>query len=317
MIDTKTCKFVVWGFKNSYDTFRHIHEAWYRALKYKFYDRSVLWLDGDDDISQFDFSNTLFLTMNMVDLSKMPKRKDCFYVIHNTDERVAAAFGGDLSQYSVMNYGLYTSTTKLTSEVEIGMETYFSSQLHAPYSCTILRWGTDLFPHEIMANKPTEIYNRESKEVNFVGTVYENVHGPFRKACLEKGINFNSFGGFTGQAPVSIEENQWLVRASHMAPAIGDKYHSKVGYIPCRTYKNISYGCMPLTNNPYAQEFFKGRLIFNEDTYQLFYDARKRLPEIELGVLHELMDEVAANHTYLTKIDSLLTGVNMTQEQRG
>jgi hypothetical protein len=73
---------------------------------------------------------------------------------------------------------------------------------------------------------------------------------------------------------------------------------------------------MPLTNNRYAQEFFKGRLIFNENTYDIFSDAKRQLPNIELGMLHELMDEVAENHTYLTKIDSLLTAIRLTQEQR-
>jgi hypothetical protein len=96
--------------------------------------------------------------------------------------------------------------------------------------------------------------------------------------------------------------------------AIGDRYHGKVGYLQCRLYKTISYGVMPVTNNPYAQSAFKDRLIFNEDTYRLFHDAKEQLPKVKLETLHDLMDEVARNHTYLTKVDGLLNAVRLTQE---
>jgi hypothetical protein len=315
MINLDTCNFVVYGFRNSYNTFGHIQEAWYRALKYKFPDRKVSWVD-EMNPEDADFTNAVVFSVNVANLSGLPKRKDCFYVIHNTDETTKEFFG-DMRQYSVMNYGMYTSTTNLTPDnIEVGPETYFTQQAHEAYSCVILRWGTDLFPHEIEANKPTRVFNEDSKEINFVGTVYENVHGPFRTACQENGIRFVTMGGFSGAAPVSIEENVRLVRASYMAPAIGDKYHAKVGYIPCRTYKNISYGCLPLTNNRYAQEAFQGRLIYNDDTYKLFYEAREQLKSYKLADLHQLMDEVAEKHTYLTKIDSVMKAAKMTLEAR-
>ena len=52
-----------------------------------------------------DFTNALVLTINVANLRSLPKRKDCFYVIHNLDESTKAIFG-DLRQYSVMNYGM-------------------------------------------------------------------------------------------------------------------------------------------------------------------------------------------------------------------
>jgi hypothetical protein len=285
MIDLNTCNFVVYGFRNSYDTFGHIQEAWYRALKFKFPDRKVSWVD-EMNVEDADFTNAVVFTVNVADLQKLPKRKDCFYIIHNLDESTKAAFG-DLRQYSVMNYGMFTSTTNLSQDdIEVGFEMYLALQGHEAYTSVILRWGTDLFPHEIEANKPTSVFNEGSKEVNFVGTIYHNVHDPFARACSENGIKFNAIGGFTGTAPVSIAENARLVRASYMAPAIGDVYHAKVGYIPCRTYKNISYGCLPMTNNKYAQEFFKGRLVYNDDTYKLFYEAREVLKNYKLADLH-------------------------------
>jgi hypothetical protein len=101
-----------------------------------------------------------------------------------------------------------------------------------------------------------------------------------------------------------------------MAPAINTPDHNVVGYIPCRIFKNISYGRMPFTNNKHVPGLFRNRLIFNEDTYQLFFDARDQLPYVPVSTLHALMDEVAEKHTYITKIDSLLNAIRVTQESR-
>ena len=64
MIDLQKEKFCVWGFKDRtyYDTFTHIHEAWYRALK--FLGKQVLWLDACDPLDGIDFSDTFFITQN-------------------------------------------------------------------------------------------------------------------------------------------------------------------------------------------------------------------------------------------------------------
>jgi len=316
MINLNTNRFILWGFHNSYNTFRHIQEAWYRALRFKFPDREVLWLDNQDNLDGIDFSNSLFLTVNVANQKLMPKRKDCFYVCHNTDEMVKEFFG-DIGAYDFMNYGVYTLTTNVDNDIKVGHDIYLSLQPHEKYTSTVLYWGTDLLPHEIEANKPlAKVFNQESRELNFVGTIYNNVHGPFKRACLENGINFNALGGYSGGAAVSVEENAWLVRASYMAPAIGDVYHNKVQYFPCRTAKNISYGTFPMTNNIASKKIFP-ELIFNEDTYQLFHDAKAQLPQIKLETLHKLMDEVARNHTYLTKIEGLLEAVRLTQEARG
>src|SRR6266702_4182620 len=162
MINLDTCKFIIYGFRNRYNTFGHIHEAWYRALKFKFPNREDYWVDEQSDRGDADFSNALVLSINVADFSGLPKRTDCFYAIHNLDERVKKHFG-DLKQYSMMNYGLYTSTTKLgQDDIEIGFETYLSLQQHEDYTTMVLRWGTDLFPHEIEANKPTQVFNSDS-----------------------------------------------------------------------------------------------------------------------------------------------------------
>jgi hypothetical protein len=165
-----------------------------------------------------------------------------------------------------------------------------------------------------MANKPAKVFRDDSKEVNYIGTSVPEL-SPFAMACKENGINFNLIGGFGG-SPVSVEENVRLVRGSYIAPAISLAYQNKVGYLPCRVFKAISYGQMCATNNLWANEFFKDRLIYNPDSKALFYDARERLASTAPDVLYDLMDEVAREHTYLNKVDNLLTAARLAQESR-
>jgi hypothetical protein len=307
----ENCNFCVWGFKSgAYNSFRHILEAFYRALKFRFPERQVLWLDAHDDISKIDFSNTFFISMEYA-VKGMPLRTDCIYAVHNMEARAKEYTKGFLT----INYGLYVNSMELPSNaVELSKDAFFFPQPWDSYDAVVFRWATDLLPHEIMANKPSKVFRDWSRDVNYVGTSVPEL-APFAAACKESGINFKLVGGFGG-SPVSVEENVRLVQASYIAPAISLAYQIKVGYMPCRVFKALSYGQMCATNNPWANEIFRGKLIYNWDTRALFYDAREQLSRTTPETLHALMDEVAKNHTYLNKIDNLLDGAKLAQESR-
>jgi hypothetical protein len=301
-----TCKWIMWGARNPYHTHGHVHEAFLRALK--FLGKEALWLEKGDDLSQIDFSNTCFITMNGVFLG-IPRRKDCFYVVHNADLFVSQCLKGN----DLLNFGVHCSTNKYADNVvNLGPDIYFD-RLHRTMS---FRWGTDLLPHEIEANKPIQVFNTESRVVNYIGTIDENRRlgiENFRRACAENGIGFEHFGGFNNEkgtdSVVSIEENVRLIRDSYMAPTLQREDQVNQGFIPCRLFKNISYGQFGITHSKYANDLFGGRLVYNPDTYRLFYDAKERLQSTPLAELHSLMDEVAKKHTYLNKIEGIMQAV--------
>jgi hypothetical protein len=297
--DIDTCKFCVWGFHSSlpYDTFRHIHEAFYRALLYKFPTRSVSWLDNQDSIAGIDFDNTFFITMNY-GVDGIPVRDDCFYAVHNIEEKAQTLLAGK----AVLDYGVFTSETG-RSGIELAKDTYQNG------TTVVFRWGTDLLPHEIQANKPCKVFNQDSRVINYVGTnagEYRINISRFAQAAWEGGILLRPIGGLSGE-PVSIEENVRLIKESYMAPALCIPWQLGAGMIPCRVFKNISYGQFPITNSLVVKNFLNGNAIQNEDSRQLFFDAQRDLKYVPLKELHALMDEVAKHHTYLNKIDALLT----------
>lgn len=299
--DLDTCKWVIWGTKRPYNTFGHIHEAFLRALK--FLGKDAVWLENDEDVSGIDFSNTLFIALACA-CDGLPKRQDCFYVIHNSlGTPNAAKFEG----LRTLHYGLYVSITPPSSAgIEVGPDMYYNPSGPA----LVFRWGTDLLPYEIEANKPSRAFNSESRVINFIGTVYPNTLTEFQRACSDNGIEFRiSCGG------VPIEDNIRMIRESLMAPAIQQTCHVDIGYVPCRLFKNISYGQFGITNSKMSNDLFGGRLIFNTNTYRLFHDAKDRLQNMQVGELHSLMDEVAAKHTYLNKIDGIIKTIRLMESK--
>lgn len=295
-INKEEWKIVLWGHKSNLNTFYYIHYAYVKFFKYLGYDTH--WFDDSDDVSKFDFSNTLFFTEGQVD-GKIPLRDDCFYVLHNCPD----------NKYS----DLFSKNRCII------MQTYTDAILQYNYhkieecvygdyvgKCVYFPWATDLLPHEIEANKPTVAFNQNSKFVHWVGTVGGEYFGnidqitPFKKACAENGITF------TNRMLVSAEENINLIKQSYMAPTIVGKWQHEVGYAACRIFKNISYGQFGITSSPRINELFQNKIIFNTDSYQLFYDARIRLESLQLSELYSLMDFVKNNHTFLNRINVIL-----------
>jgi len=326
-IDLDTCKFLVWGFKNVYHTHSHVHEALYRSLKLS--GKEVAWLDETFDLKNYDLSNTLVITnhdclyegdywpSNKERISKLPIKDDCFYVVHglNDHKETREIFEGKNISLSWNVYNDYSK--KLVDLIGVpSTECVFLDEdtpFHPGQKHMEFRWATDLIPEEIEKNKPDKMLSLLNKSIYWVGTIWNlNVSeiGDFIKACKEDGIDFIHKGA--GQKGViTIDENISMIRKSYMAPAISGAQHLTLGYAPCRIFKNISYGQFGITNNKRVNEIFGGKLIYNPDSYKLYYEAKERLESMNVNELHSLMDEVAKKHTYLNRLNSIIKAVRI------
>ena len=320
--------FVVWGYRNSYHTHSHIHEGFYRGLRFMLPGKDVEWLDGLDDLTgvRVDRPNTLFITNWDVSLN-LPLRDDCFYCVHGMDghpetvsrfpKRRALAF----NQYIDFDSGSNRPVTHDGWSM-LGDDAPF----HPGIPRIDIRWATDLMPPEIEANKNgAKTFDSGSKVINYIGTywrVNEREIGEFGRACRDHGIELRHHGAgqvegyhYLGRSNVvSIADNVRLVRESRWAPAIVGSHHLIEGYAPCRIFKNISYGQFGVTNSKKVQQLFGGRLIHNNDPYQLFHEAEERLPSIFVQELHALMDLVAAKHTYVNRLEAIFKAIDSVME---
>jgi hypothetical protein len=321
-----TCQVIVYGYRvdGSYHSHSHIHEGFYRALK--FLGRDVFWIDQKNRNPLESYDNVLVITNHDV-AKNLPLNKSWFYVIHgfNDYEPLRERF----QDMNVLSWNVYHDCSHSHAPGGAGpipgacnREDGYLLARDAPFypkeKRVDFRWATDLLPHEIMSLKSNEMLGFGSNVINHVGTVWwvnEKELSAFRKACEEDGKEFRHLGA--GQnGIVSVDDNIKLVRESFMAPAIVGSHHITEGYAPCRIFKNISYGHMGITNSARVNNLFDNRLIYDPDPYNLYWHAKEMLSGMEPDLVHALMDTVARDHTYLNRLDVVCKAIKLVLEMK-
>ncbi len=281
---------VVWGHKLFSHTHSYVHEGFARAFRFLGYD--VHWVDDDDDVSGLDFRGALFLTEGQVD-GRIPIRQDCKYVLHNCDGARYASV-----RRNCLTIQVYCAKNRQPTFDRVGPASYYADGvLYQP-------WATDLLPHEIDIDWAS--LSRESASY-WIGTIgdgqFGNIHEleGFRRACQERGVNF------VPRASVARDTHIDLIQRSYLAPAITGTWQRSQGYVPCRIFKNISYGQLGMTNSEAVNDIFEGRLVVNPDTHQLFADGEEALRAPGAGArVRELMQTVRDTHTFVHRITTIL-----------
>ncbi|MDX8430970.1 MAG: hypothetical protein SNF33_04105 [Candidatus Algichlamydia australiensis] len=289
---------VIWGHKLHTHTHSYIHNAFYRAFKHLGYE--TYWLDEKDDLSKYDLSNSLFITEGQADTT-IPLRDDSYYFLHNCSHIQRLKKQKDAGR--TFCFQVYTDDV-LTRKglTKYAPCHYYSVERRALY----MPWATDLLPHEIEENKLRLLQTEKEKKIYWIGTIGSGEFGnmqtiqPFKSASNKKRIPFIT------KRRVSVKENRDLIMRSFMAPTIVGPWQAKKGYVPCRIFKNISYGQMGVTNSKRVYELFNRKIIYNSDTAELFNDAYRQIPKISNEEIFELMDFVKENHTYLNRIEFML-----------
>jgi len=292
-------KIVIWGYKTFNHTHHSIHFSFYKGFKSLGYE--TYHFDNDDDVSGFNFNDCLFLTEGQVD-QKIPHNVNSKYILHNCNVN---NYQDILSKNKINIQCYYSDVTKYDLN-KINQYTYIGSDtIYQP-------WATDLLPDEINESDAcNEMNNRECVWVGSYNpadhTIFQNNTelDPFFNECKKHNISIKHVDPWL--SPVSMEENKRLVNNAYVAPAINGIYQKKNHYVPCRIFKNISYGHLGITNNEFVNSIFDNKLIYYSDTAELFrktvekkYDP-KCLEEIKF-----LMNEVKNKHTYINRIKIIL-----------
>lgn len=306
-------KVVIWGHKLHTHTHSYIHYAFYKTFRHLGYE--TYWFDDQQNGStDFDFSNTLFITEGQVD-QNIPIREDCFYILHNCDSQ-------KYLHLSKKNRIAFIQTYKNTSRqhcpkaIEVEPCILYDIENRTLY----MPWATDLLPEEIDAVKEKARQGFTRKPFVFwVGSIGSGLYGNidqislFNKACTENGVNFVHIDPWS--RPVSAFENKRLIQESFISPTIVGKWQKENGYIPCRIFKNISYGQFGVTNSKDVFDLFKGMIVYHSDEYQLYFDAVKKIQEATFDELERQMDFVKDHHTYINRIHTILDFISLCQTQ--
>lgn len=291
---------VIWGHKLHTHTHSYIHNAFFKTFTHLGY--KTIWLDNNDKINNIDLSRTIFLTEGQVD-NNIPIREDCYYILHNCNMDKYRT----IPKRNTLVINVFTKDVMKRNHTKIGDFIYYNQSINnTEHSILYMPWATDLLPEEIN-NNILNLYNIKIKnEINFVGmgTPEWDIVKEF---CNINNITYNSIGGF--QNNIDVLSNQTLIQQSLVAPAIQTKWQVDNGYIPCRIFKNISYGKMGVTNSETVFELFRKSIIYHPNINKCLKIAiafENKNNEYKKSVLVPLMCYVREKHTYINRIQTIL-----------
>jgi len=164
-------------------------------------------------------------------------------------------------------------------------------------------WGSDLFAEEFIG----PIYNSNPMEVTFVGAVWSDMYegsdlGNFqmieklKRACSSKNLVFRNL------THVSDDDNVTAVRAARLAPSFAGGWQVENNYLPCRVFKNVSYGVLGVTNVPAAAKLMG---FYPDETMEEQFERALSLKRDDYLWWVRRQQRVAARFTYRQSIDAI------------
>lgn len=292
-------RIIVWGYKNINHTHRYIHQSYYKTFKHMGYE--TYWVDSKKEIENINLSDTLFFTEGQV-CKDMPLTPNAYYVLHNVDGK----FHESIKLDHKVNLQFFHKDVVNRGYEKLNEYTYLGSDIiHQP-------WATDLLPHEFY--EPDAHNELNNKECVFIGSYDNGDHSefqnntelnPFFEQCRKNNISIRTISPWSN--PCSSEENRRLVKSAYLAPAIVGIFQKNDHYIPCRIFKNISYGHMGITNSSIVNHIFDNKLVYDSDPAELFNKAmEKKLSPTMIEETKWLISEVRSKHTFIDRANVIL-----------
>jgi hypothetical protein len=231
-------RFVIWGLRNSRHSHRYIHKGFFETLRNL--NVEVLWLDDLEKNREFirpgDFVLASGVACNSLPLSHKVK-----YVLHNVDN---PNFQNIENKINLQVFTTDSKGQKVDETISLWDEK--TRTLYQP-------WGLP---------EPREDWltpqSLKSKKENWIGAIWDNeLHQGNREqlnlyvsALKIHGIRFKRFGGTRGISKEGLSSRNSFekVNQSAIGAAIVGEWQKKSGYIPCRAFKNIAAGAIPISN---------------------------------------------------------------------
>ncbi len=175
--------------------------------------------------------------------------------------------------------------------------TYFdkpSKTLHQP-------WGTNLLEERFRA----PVISR-SPFVFWVGSIWNNDLNQgnlaeideLRSALRQRSLRFVHLKFIPDCVSIAA------IRASRVAPAIAGRWQVEHNYLPCRMFKNISYGQLGVSNVSKFSELYHDCTIPGQSVSELV-DSALSLPRRHVIELVEAQQKITRQHTYVHKIRNI------------
>jgi hypothetical protein len=294
-------KVVLWGHPPDTHTHSYIHYGFYKSFEYLGYD--VVWVDDLKKNSNIDLNDAIVISEKNV-INHLPIIDSATYFIHNFKDDFEET-GYD----NVHNYLVYHENYSWSGVEKVDEHFWYCPRTKTP----MIMWATDLLPNEIDELEPC-LYDDSKDSVYFVGTIQGENAIDFAHICANNGKDFINLGGYTGYEDeedglnfYGYDKSIKAVIDSYISFDIREKCHLDNGYVPCRIFKNMSYGKWTGSNSQKVQKFFGDRITINGDLEKLYKSIVDDYKKSDENILRDNMNFVKNNHTYLNRINSLLS----------
>jgi hypothetical protein len=334
-------KVVIWGLPLYSHTHSFIHASFYKAFQHLGCETYWFHSGNYPDPSLFDYSNCLFFSEGFAD-EGIPLNDTATYFIHNSIDPSKYVNKGlrlvdirfNVKEINDLNYSFVLDKNKLRS---IDSVTFYDANADDGvlsdekkrgvfgYEAVYMIWATNLLPEEF--NFDDRFLKRDNK-FYFVGTLGGSPALEMQKVVTtlqQFNIEFVNFNPW--QTPLTFEQNMELMKKSIIALDVrgSDAYHTnsggmievngkpvtggnhkKIGYIPCRLLKQISYGRMPGTNSEAVRDLLGDYVIYNDDESQLPIDCLEFERKPNNDLVYEAMKHIQENHTFINRANALV-----------
>ncbi len=301
--NNKIKRIVIWGLKYKYHTQRHIHKAFFQTAKKM--GLQTIWLEdiknnarkiksGDLIISTQAIGKMVPEKFNFEDYN-IPIKEGVFYCLHNYKE----VFINKIEDKNLIKLQVYNNTDGAEeSDQKWNPVTFFNSKTRTLYQ----PWGTNLLPNEF--KKP--VFSKKPF-VFWIGNVWNDKHnqGNINEiAELKKVLSKNKIR-FIKIKVIPDLLHILLIRNSRIAPAIGGNVQVQRNYLPCRMFKNISYGQLGITNIRKFKDIL-GDSFIEGNTIQEVVENTLKLSKEEYILRIKQQQQQIKNYTYKNAIENII-----------
>lgn len=292
-------KVVIWGHKLHSHTHSYIHYGYFKAFESLGYD--VYWFDNFDNCQDMNFDNTLFLTEGQVD-QRIPLNRTSKYILHHCDNTKYVN-----AKCNILNLCNYVADCENCISFnydggiveKVGDLCFYDKVNKALYQ----PWATDLLPYEINENNPI-MYNSSLNTINYVGTItHDNIRSKFVKFCQTANSCGKQVKVFQ---KVGFKDNEKFVKDSYISVDIRGDWHLQCGYIPCRLWKNLSYGKLTGTNSKFNAQILGEHVVLDANPSTLYFTTETAYTNLTKNKMRNTMLFVKENHTYINRIKNIL-----------
>lgn len=321
-------KIIVWGFKPNEqgiykNTIGYVWNGFYRGFKSLGFE--TYWFSDEDHDPNLDYSNCIFIA-EAWDSNKIPLNSSSIYYVHCAYD--PAKYVGKVKKFIDMRYNQkfmrnpnYIFDRNKEDDVKLGPCCYYqeatNKKIHLKngyvdynvedFDKVYINWATDLLPEEMNED---DIYLERENVIVFLGTIYSDQYSnipelqEFSKVCQKNNVDFLVNPYSYGSDQISIDDYIANYKRSLFGLDLRGKDNRETGYIPCRVFKNASYGLLSTTNSEEVFKEMEGYCVYNPSVTQLFYDAMEK--RTDLNFVKESFNYVKENHTYINRCSDLL-----------